>query len=422
MTLAIGHNNSGLSAGPQDQQEGSTSELLTPVVQGALSVSGQDINIAQVLSVEVGTGTFAGSDFGLVIQNSTKNLVTITDISKQGTEITIFDALSLVTPAIGDIFWVPTTSTDGGTFTLETDGTFTIGAPTSGSDTLLNVLFYDSNLQEWHGPTTLSVVDAPNRLEVLPNPQPAFAGSDIIIDFSLSFDIGTLSVQGSTVGLPLSTTPGTAVIAGQDITIRNNLGIAGVLDLQGRDIAIDSNINVLTGHVPFQGQDIDLYNGIKLRVEVGTPSVQGRDILLTAENFIDPIGDLYFVGLDIPLNIVVPQIPNVDPFVIPDKTNIDPGLQNVISDPFVVPGNGSTALISISGDPSSEYRVNQGPWQNTSSVLSIGDTVQVRMNAGTTYNTAVSTTLLIGEESETYTVTTKSALVLDFRTRDLEVA
>jgi hypothetical protein len=65
-------------------------------------------------------------------------------------------------------------------------------------------------------------------------------------------------------------------------------------------------------------------------------------------------------------------------------------------------GEGVTVLAVLSGDASSELRLNGGAWQSTSASVQNGDTIAVRNTA----SPLTSTTLTIGGVSDTFTSST----------------
>jgi hypothetical protein len=82
------------------------------------------------------------------------------------------------------------------------------------------------------------------------------------------------------------------------------------------------------------------------------------------------------------------------------------------SNPILVNGINIPAPISISG--TGQYKINDGAWTSTSSTVSQGDSVTVRLTSSATENTTVSTTLTIGCRSDAFSVTTKDETPVAF--------
>ncbi len=80
------------------------------------------------------------------------------------------------------------------------------------------------------------------------------------------------------------------------------------------------------------------------------------------------------------------------------------------SNTIVVTGidSGINVPVSISGS-GSEYSINGGSWVNTAGILSLNDTVQVRLISSTSYNTQVTATLDISGVTGDFNVTTRVA-------------
>ncbi|MCE9679624.1 hypothetical protein LZP69_10675 [Shewanella sp. AS1] len=74
---------------------------------------------------------------------------------------------------------------------------------------------------------------------------------------------------------------------------------------------------------------------------------------------------------------------------------------------FIVSGINAAATISISGN-GAQFAVNNSTtgWRTTSTTVSNGDRVYVRMNSSSLYNTTVSTTLTIGGVSDVWSIKT----------------
>ena len=419
MTLAVGLNASGLSVGPQDTAENSN-ELLTPVVIGEATVAGQDIALNRVLPVEIGEVTATGIDLGLVIANSLKQLVTVTDTSLQGVEITFYDVLSSVIPVAGDIWWVSTTTTDGADFTLNGDGTFEIDPPTSGPDSIASVQFYDVSTGVWHGPATVTIIDAPYSLDVDPGSL-TVAGQEQGSITGLQFDIGELTVTGQSVGLPLSTSPGELTVAGQDIVFESQALDPGVITVTGNEYVINTDYEFDVGEITVAGQDVTITDGIRLQVEAGSITVTGIQNQLHRTMVIDDNRGLVCVGASQDIIEGEPPVPLVLPFSF-DTLYVRSGSPNVTSDSITVRGSTNGSNIRVTGDASAAYKVNNGGWRTTSSIVNVGDTIKVRVNASDTVGGTATCTLTIGSESADFTVVSEDVRGYEFRTRDLEVA
>ena len=79
-----------------------------------------------------------------------------------------------------------------------------------------------------------------------------------------------------------------------------------------------------------------------------------------------------------------------DPFVFTDMSDVDPGVLST-SNAITVTGIDSPSPIAVSGDPSSEYSVNGGPFTSAPGTVNDGDTVVVRHLSSTTFGASVDT-------------------------------
>jgi predicted secreted protein len=77
-----------------------------------------------------------------------------------------------------------------------------------------------------------------------------------------------------------------------------------------------------------------------------------------------------------------------------------------ISNTIVLTGLTEPAPISIS---ISEYRVNGGAWVSSAGSVNPGDSIEVRLTSGATFESATGATLTVGGISDTYSVTTRAA-------------
>ena len=69
-------------------------------------------------------------------------------------------------------------------------------------------------------------------------------------------------------------------------------------------------------------------------------------------------------------------------------------------------GSGVFTGASITGDPSSVFRKNGGPWQTSGVLVQNGDTLQVQHISASTGSVTVSTTLTVGTYSDDFSSTT----------------
>jgi len=95
-----------------------------------------------------------------------------------------------------------------------------------------------------------------------------------------------------------------------------------------------------------------------------------------------------------------------DAFSFSALTNVKTG-QTKQSNQITISGINATTAISVSGDPSSEYSVNNGTWTAAPGTVSDGDRVRVRHAAAATSSTTTTTTLTVGGVSGTFSITTK---------------
>jgi len=105
-------------------------------------------------------------------------------------------------------------------------------------------------------------------------------------------------------------------------------------------------------------------------------------------------------------NVGSPPDNTPDPFNLPDVSNAVPG-ELTYSTPQTITGMDSGTSCSVSGDGSPQLQVAGGsnPWV-TSSTISSGQTINVRLTASSLFSTSRQATLVIGTVSDTITVTT----------------
>jgi len=96
-----------------------------------------------------------------------------------------------------------------------------------------------------------------------------------------------------------------------------------------------------------------------------------------------------------------------DEFAFVDVTDAEWG-EVYVSNPILIVGIDIASPITISG--AGEYRINgEGSWTTAAGTVEENDYVEVRLTASASPSTAVSTTLTVGCQSDTYTVTTAVA-------------
>lgn len=95
---------------------------------------------------------------------------------------------------------------------------------------------------------------------------------------------------------------------------------------------------------------------------------------------------------------------------------IDQSLSTLINSNIITPsGCNATLSASVSGSGTPQISVNGGTW-TTSTSISPGQTVQVRLTTGSSINTTFSAVVTIGSTSTTWTVTTKAGNTRIFQT------
>jgi hypothetical protein len=98
-----------------------------------------------------------------------------------------------------------------------------------------------------------------------------------------------------------------------------------------------------------------------------------------------------------------------DQFLFVDVSGV-PAATLETSNAVTVTGLGASvaAIVTVSGDPSSEVERNGGIWSAGPVVAQNGDTLRVRHTSSASALTAVSTTLTVGDVSDTFTSTTEA--------------
>ena len=243
------------------------------VTAAAIAVVGQSVSLlgglalgltpAQIVVTEVELGYW---------QSGAWQYTEVTDLSKIGVEIALFDGLSGVTPEIGDVWRTPVLSQDGGPVTVFGDGTYMIVPPTSGPDVLEDVMYLDGSLQVWHGPTDYNVNDQVHL--DLTSGQIAVAGQDVGLLGGLSLDLMPAQVAVLGLGVSLTTsgvleldlTPATLAVAA------SNVGL-----LTGLELGVNPGAIVVTG------LDVELATTRVLEFTPGQLVVLGLNVQLTGE-------------------------------------------------------------------------------------------------------------------------------------------
>ncbi len=99
-------------------------------------------------------------------------------------------------------------------------------------------------------------------------------------------------------------------------------------------------------------------------------------------------------------------VTTVNPFTFIDKVDAELNT-SYTSNTITVSGPEQAVSISIANG---EYSVNGGAWTSAAGNVNAGDTVAVRRNSSTSYETAVSTNLTIGGVSDAFDITTRAAV------------
>jgi len=90
-----------------------------------------------------------------------------------------------------------------------------------------------------------------------------------------------------------------------------------------------------------------------------------------------------------------------------DQTNLETG-QEFTTSQFTVSGINAAASISVSGGGSPQFSIGGGSFTNSSTTVTNGQTVRLRMYTSGSYSTAVTGTLNIGGVTDSLTLTTKA--------------
>ncbi|MGI9211087.1 MAG: FG-GAP repeat protein, partial [Methylococcaceae bacterium] len=98
-----------------------------------------------------------------------------------------------------------------------------------------------------------------------------------------------------------------------------------------------------------------------------------------------------------------------DPFTLTDMNNIAPG-QLVLSTPITISGINTAVPITIKGG---DYTLNGSGFTHQDGTVRSGDTVQIKLLASVLYSTSVESVLTVGTVSDTFTVTTQDAPIID---------
>ena len=243
------------------------------VTAAAIGVAGQPVGLLGGLSLGVTPAQLVVTEVELGCwQSGAWQYTAVTDLSKIGLEITLFDGLSGVTPEIGDVWRTPVLSQDGGAVTVFGVGTYMIGPPTSGPDVLEDVMYLDVSLQVWHGPTDYNVNDQVHL--DLTSGQIAVAGQDVSLLGGRSLDLtpAQVAVLGLGVGLTTSgvlelvLTPATLAVAASNVEL-----------LTGVELGVNPGATVVTG------LDVELVTMRVLELTPGLLAALGLNVQLTGE-------------------------------------------------------------------------------------------------------------------------------------------
>lgn len=113
------------------------------------------------------------------------------------------------------------------------------------------------------------------------------------------------------------------------------------------------------------------------------------------------------------VSIQEPADATPDPFVIPDQSAV-PLSSTVTSVAVPLAGFNLPVTIAVSGDPTSSYSLNGGPFTASAGTVGPGSSVRVRHTSSGAPATAVDSTLTVGGVSDTFTSTTLQLAFDDF--------
>lgn len=256
MAIALGSNATTWTFGGQSEL---TSSGVLTVTPANLTADGKtlfrDVTLPVALT-NLGIDGKSIGDWG----SSAWQYINVTNVSLFGSEVTLFDSLSGVTPAVGDKWRIPTFSSDGGQVTGFGNGRFSVSSPTSGQDTLPNVLYFDTSAGTWLGPETLTIQEPDTDLAVSPISRLGSRGK--VIEWNLTRDL----------------TPAATNLSSYQIRIDRLYPLTGGVTATGRDINLDGGLPVIEANLTASGQTIDLLNQLTLQVQAGGAAINSQDI------------------------------------------------------------------------------------------------------------------------------------------------
>lgn len=238
---------------------------------------------------------------------------------------------------------------------------------------------------------------APNRVA---NGQKIQIGLTSPYSYSASataiLDIGGVS-SAFTVSTMADTTPDIFTFLDQTNAGLNTLITSNPIVVSG--ITGPTPISISQGAYSINGAALtntsgSVTNGQSVRVQLTSANTHStsKDATLT----IGGVSDTFTV------TTIPDTTPN--PFTFTDKTNVELNTV-VISNTITVTGITAQVSISIIGG---SYSINGGPFTSNPYTAANGQNVTVQIKSSNSYSTSTSSTLYIGDVSDTFTVTTKA--------------
>lgn len=263
-----------------------------PIVRGHLTVAGKAITLRRSYPLAIGHLTVRGRANGNWISSAWQYL-TVTTLTSIGQVYTLYDTLDPAAgliPSINDVWRVPTFSTDGGAVTVSGDGRFEIGQPTSGIDTLVNVMYYNRFTDQWWGPTDVTILNPLLRLIVTPG-HLLVSGKALVHNTTRIMGKGRLSIFGHQVQFNRQYPPMQA----------------GHLTQLGKPMTMSRQMSIQPGHLTVSGKVLDLILRLTLLINPGHLTVAGKALLLGKALTLS-IGHLTVAGKSLTLHVGLPLI------------------------------------------------------------------------------------------------------------------
>jgi hypothetical protein len=221
-----------------------------------------------------------------------------------------------------------------------------------------------------------------------------------VISFSAS---GYSTVTGTiTVIVANDTTPNQFTFTDVTEAALNQTITSAPITISGINTSVTASISGnsaefnINGNV-FNSLNKTVNNGDVIRIRMNSSSSYNSTVNTTLS--VSTVSDIWSITTI--ANDITP-----DQFTFADITQANPSEER-FSSLINITGISTPVTASISGN-SAQFNVNEGAYSTANKTVNNGDTIQVKMNASSSYNTTVSTTLSVSTVSDVWSITTRT--------------